>query len=203
MRKQLPALDLRAAYVGAANGDDPPFFAIFEAAMHSIGITDRRHISSHYRPEEAAYLRSADIILLAGGDADLGWRAMNRTVMASDVRDSYFSGTVLLGVSAGAVLLGVGIDQSRDPNSTAEHGALSLVPYLIRVHDEQQDWKQFRADILCASEGTRGLGISTGGGIICHPNNELQPVRRTIVELCRCADSVAEHLLVPRPPTGP
>jgi hypothetical protein len=33
---------LRAAYIGASNGDRPEFYGVFEAAVDAIGITNRR-----------------------------------------------------------------------------------------------------------------------------------------------------------------
>ncbi|MGH3553348.1 MAG: peptidase, partial [Mycobacterium sp.] len=42
---------LRAAYIGASNGDRPEFYGIFEAAVDAIGISDRRMIDSLFSPD--------------------------------------------------------------------------------------------------------------------------------------------------------
>ena len=66
----------RAAYVGAANGDRPEYYSIFEGAMEMIGVRDRRMILAGYSARDRAYLRSADLIVLAGGDVGAGLRVL-------------------------------------------------------------------------------------------------------------------------------
>ena len=69
---------LRAAYIGASNGDRPEFYEIFEAAMDAIGITDRRMIDSSFGPGDRAFLERAQLIVLAGGDVRLGWNTSRK-----------------------------------------------------------------------------------------------------------------------------
>ena len=65
---------LKAAYVGASNGDHPDFYAIFVSAMEGAGVYNWRMISSSLSGADLAFLNDADIILLAGGDVEAGWR---------------------------------------------------------------------------------------------------------------------------------
>lgn len=61
--------ELKAAYVGASNGDHPDFYAIFVSAMEGAGVSNCRMVSSSLSGADLAFLSDADIILLAGGDA--------------------------------------------------------------------------------------------------------------------------------------
>src|SRR4051794_32738630 len=62
-----------AAYIGASNGDNPDFYAIFQSAMDGIGVSNVRMILSSFSVEDRAFLEGSDIILLAGGDVEAGW----------------------------------------------------------------------------------------------------------------------------------
>ncbi len=98
--------ELRAAYVGASNGDRPEFYEIFEAAMDAIGITNRRMIDSSFGPDDHTFLERAQLIVLAGGDVRLGWTVFEKTGMKEAILHRYAQGTVLVGISAGAIQLG-------------------------------------------------------------------------------------------------
>ncbi len=63
---------LRAAYVGASNGDRPEYYEIFEGVMDAVGITDRRMIDSSFGAADRAFLDHAQLIVLAGGDVRVG-----------------------------------------------------------------------------------------------------------------------------------
>src|SRR5688572_24998840 len=65
---------LKAAYIGASNGDNPDFYAIFVSAMEGVGVIDCRMIPSVVSEADVAFLNQADIVLLAGGDVEAGWR---------------------------------------------------------------------------------------------------------------------------------
>src|SRR2546423_9704340 len=70
IREALDSTDPKAAYLGASNGDDPAFYSIFEAAMQSIGISQCRMVPVHPSADDLAFLQSADLVLLAGGDVE-------------------------------------------------------------------------------------------------------------------------------------
>src|ERR1044072_2552057 len=98
---------LKAAYVGASNGDHPDFFAIFVSAMEGLGRIDCGMISSAVSEADLAFLNDADIILLAGGDVEIGWRTFLTNGLNNHIVRRYFEGASLIGVSAGAVQLGL------------------------------------------------------------------------------------------------
>ena len=98
---------LSAAYIGASNGDRPEFYGIFEAAVDAIGINGRRMIDSSFSPDDRAFLERAQLIVLAGGDVRLGWNTFEKTGMKEVILGRYAQGAVLVGISAGAVQLGI------------------------------------------------------------------------------------------------
>src|SRR6185369_4399235 len=96
----------KAAYIGASNGDNPDFYAIFVAAMEGFGIFDCRMIPSAISEADLSFLNDADIILLAGGDVALGWRTFVTNGLDNHIVRRYSERATLIGISAGAVQLG-------------------------------------------------------------------------------------------------
>jgi len=170
---------LKAAYVGASNGDHPDFYAIFVSAMEGMGICDCRMIPSALSEVDIAFLDDADIILLAGGDVESGWRVFLNNGLSKHIIRKYFEGTTLIGVSAGAVQLGLGgLAADGSPIET-----FKLVPFIIGAHEESGNWKTTTELLRLSATNTRAIGLLTGGGAIYHPDHTLEPLRHPVVEL--------------------
>jgi cyanophycinase len=187
----------RAAYVGAANGDQPEYYSIFEGAMEMAGVRDRRMILSDYSAQDRAYLRSADLIVLAGGDVGTGLRVLRETGMDDDLDERRREGAVLVGVSAGAVQLGAMGWLGDEPADGELAGALEIVPFSVDAHDEARGWRRLRQLVLRSLPGSIGIGVPTGGGIIHHPDGTVEPVGRIAVEFRVEDDRIIESMLYP------
>lgn len=147
---------LRAAYIGASNGDRPEFYEIFEAAMDAVEITNRRMIDSSFGPADRAFLETARLIVLGGGDVRLGWTTFEKSGMKDAILGRYADGAILVGISAGAVLLGeYGIVETPHSSATELLEVFKLVPAVV------------------------GLGIPSGSGVIVHPDRTIEPLRRS------------------------
>lgn len=188
---------LKAAYLGASNGDLPEFYELFRAAMAEIGIRKSRHIPAHPTADDLEALDQADLILLAGGDTLAGWRAFQAAGVHGRIAQRYYAGAVLVGISAGAVQLGLkGWESSSaagganaaggtgvaEGDAGASFETLRLVPFVIDVHDETT-WGQLHSLVQRSGELTRGYGIPTGGGALYHPDYSLEPVRHPLTEI--------------------
>jgi len=187
---------VRAAYIGASNGDRPEYYDIFEAAVDAVGITDRRMIDSSFGPDDRAFLESADLIVLAGGDVRLGWNTFEQTGMKDVILGRYAEGAVLVGVSAGAVQLGLyGIVEKPGSPATELLDVFKLVPLVIDTHDERADWARLSQAIASIEGTTTGLGIPSGGGVIVHTDATVEPLRRHTDEF-RLEDGRVSHSLL-------
>jgi len=200
VRAQIDSERPKAAYIGASNGDDPTFFSIFEGAMDGIGIEDRRMIYADYQEQDEAYLKEADLILLAGGDVALGWKAIDETGMGQEIIQRYYGGAVLMGVSAGAVQLGLKGWTGDDPAKDKLFDTFKLIPFAVDAHDEANQWRRLQAIVKACDPPLKGLGIPTGGGLVYHPDHHLEPVRQSISEFAKKEDEVLHNLLFP--PSG-
>ncbi len=70
--------EIKAAYIGASNHDAPQFYEISQIALRQIGIQNCRLIKSNPDADDTAFLEGSNIILLAGGDTELGWSTIRR-----------------------------------------------------------------------------------------------------------------------------
>ena len=176
LRERIVPTAPKAAYIGASNGDDPQFYSIFAAAMENIGIRDCRMILSSFTPVDESFMNGADIILLAGGDVERGWRVFNQTGLTEMIAKRYYEGAVLIGISAGAIQLGLfGLVQEEGLNKLID--TFKLVPFIIGAHEEKRGWKSLRGGIELLDGSAKGIGIATGGGLIYHPDQSIEAIR--------------------------
>jgi cyanophycinase len=165
-----------AAYLGASNGDQPEFYGIFEAAMDVIGVHVRRLIPSAPTDEDVRFLRDASLIVLAGGDVLQGWHVFEQTGLKDLIQQRYRQGAWLVGVSAGAVQLGLMGWSEGAAGDVETYDTFGLVPYVISAHDERNDWAELKR-VMCSLEApARGIGLPFGGGAKYHPDRGLEPL---------------------------
>jgi cyanophycinase len=190
----------RAAYIGASNGDASEFFELFVAAMDHINLHESRMIRAEFGGDDRAFLESADLVLLAGGDVDDGWKIMTSTGMDAVITQRYYAGAAVVGVSAGAVQLGMGW-HGKDHGRVAT--GLKLVPYYIGVHSERDDWLHLRTLVEAGEEYAKGFGIQFGGAMIYHADMSMQAVRYPVAEFTKSVTDtgrVTGNLLLPVAP---
>src|ERR1044072_190915 len=187
----------KAAYLGASNGDHPQFYSIFEAAMEKIGIENRRMILSSVTSTDELFLNEADIILLAGGDVERGWKIFNQSGLTEIILERYYEGAVLIGISAGAVHLGLfGLVQEEGFNKLID--MFKLVPFIIGAHEEKQGWKSVREAIELLNGSAKGIGIPTGGGLIYYPDRSIEAIRYSLTEFSIKEGVISSSMLLPK-----
>jgi peptidase E len=187
----------RAAYIGASNGDNPGYYSIFEAAMENIGISDCRLIPSRLSSDDESFLNEADIILLAGGDVERGWNTFQENGLNEAIVRRFYEGCLLIGISAGAVQLGlVGWPENNESAGSLFY-TFKLVPWVIGAHDEDQSWEGLKKAVEFLGENVKGIGIPKGGGLIYHPDGSIEPVRQVLYEFSIKDQKIDYNLLMP------
>lgn len=189
----------RAAYIGASNGDQTDFYLLFLAAMEGIGVEDCRMISSSFPPSDAAFLNEADVILLAGGSVRRGWDVLEESGMKESIVRRYYEGALLMGVSAGAVQLGLGGWDEGDSDDEPLIETFRLIPFIISAHEEKEEWVRLTRAIELAGPETQGIGIPAGGGMIYHADHSIEPVRYPLHQFSTEEGRVVRSLLFPAP----
>jgi hypothetical protein len=103
---------------------------------------------------------------------------------------------VLVGVSAGAVQLGMGV--LLETSTMQKLSLFQFAPFYVGAHEEESEWWNLRALVNLAGDGARGIGIPAGGGMIYSPDGLLEPIRKTLIEFSKEDDRMSENLLLPQ-----
>lgn len=200
VRRLLETDNPKAAYVGASNGDAPEFYQLFEGAMEAAGVRDCHQIPSEPSAEDLEFFDSANLILLAGGDVERGWKTYQQNGLKQKLVERYYTGAMLFGVSAGAVQLGLyGWRQAQpggDEGKIELFETFKLIPLVIDAHQEP-DWRRLGRALPEAGAYVQGLGIPSGGGAIVYPDMTVEPVRRPLTELCVQDGEIRQSLVWP------
>lgn len=151
--------------------------------MDRLGVAHRAFVRSRFDATDRAALQAADLVLLAGGDPAAAWRIFERTGIETAVRARRDAGAVLVGVSAGAVLLGWlaaagGVEAGEPPLVT-----FRFVPGVVGAHEEAADWAPLRRLLRRGGLSLPGYGIPTGGGLVVHPDGSLEPLAKPTLEI--------------------
>jgi cyanophycinase len=187
----------RVAYIGASNGDSAEAHSIFAAAMDQLGSVTAHHVRASYSDEDREFLETADVILLAGGDVESGWNTFQRTGMRKQIENLYHDGTLLIGVSAGAVQCGSHTSVPSECGTRRLIETFSFAAYIVDVHDEKQDWQRLSSTIHLLEGGTIGLGIPSGGGLAMHPDGMLEPIRQGVHQFTYSEGRLRHAMLMP------
>ena len=198
IRASLPSCNPKAAYIGASNHDRAEFYDLFVAAMALIGVPNCRMVPSQPAHEDRLFLEEANLILLAGGDVEHGWQTFERNGLKNLLLRKRYDGSILMGISAGAVQLGLGV--LTDAPQPKKLDLFGFAPFYVGAHEEKDEWWNLRALVNLSQSGVRGVGIPLGGGAIYWPDGTLEPIRRPLTELMKEDDRVSERLLIPIKP---
>ena len=195
VRADLDSSSPKAAYIGASNGDQPEFYSLFQAAMEAMGISNCRSVQSQPSKEDISFIEEADLILLSGGDVERGWRTFEQNGLKELVPRKRFDGAILIGVSAGAVQLGLGcLSNSAQPKQI---DMFRFAPFYVGAHDEENDWWDLRALVNLSQTDTRAIGIPAGGGAVYQSDGTLEPIRKHLTELTKETAKITENVLTP------
>ncbi len=195
--KERPEGELKAAYIGASNGDKPEYFDIFVSAMRQIGIDLCRHIPAKPSTNDYIFLRTADLVLLAGGSIVKGWKAIQKTELQQKIMDCYHNGAVMVGISAGAIQLGLRGWRYTKKIPKDIFPTFQMVPAVVDVHDET-DWEFLRSVVRNTGETNRGYGIPAGGGAVYHADYSFEAIRHHLVEYFYVNGEIVRSLVFPK-----
>jgi hypothetical protein len=198
LRADLATSNPKAAYIGASNGDQPEFYSLFQAAMESMGISNCHLVPSQPSREDILFIDDADLILLSGGDVERGWHTFEQNGLKEMLPRKRLDGAILMGVSAGAIQLGLGsLSNSAQPKHI---DMFRFAPFYVGAHDEENDWWDLRALVNLSPSDARAIGISAGGGVVYYPDGTLEPIHKPLIELTRQSAKITENLLAPLVP---
>ena len=111
--------------------------------MEIIDVVDCRMIGGSLSSADESFLNDAAIVLLAGGDVEKGWKSFKAAGLDELLVRRYREGALLVGVSAGAVQLGMLGWEEREAAENFFY-SFALVPLIISAHDGERDWNNLK-----------------------------------------------------------
>jgi len=110
-----------------------------------------------------------------------------------------FDGAILMGVSAGAVQLGLGcLSNAAQPKPL---DMFRFAPFYVGAHDEGNDWFDIRALVNLVQSDARAIGLPAGGGAVYYADGTLEPLRKPLVEIVKENSQITENILAPPAPS--
>jgi cyanophycinase-like exopeptidase len=120
----------------------------------------------------------ADLIFVSGGDPTLGADVLERSGASAWIRAAHARGTPVMGVSAGAIVLGqwwVRWPDDDEDDEQLERTSLVrclgiVADHVFDTHNEEDDWDELRvAARLVQRQGQAAVfvGIPTRGALVC------------------------------------
>ena len=199
IRADLDSAKPSAAYIGASNGDQPEFYDLFVAAMEAMEISNCRLVPSQPSREDISFLEEAHLIVLSGGDVEKGWSAFEQNGLKELLPRLRYDGAILMGVSAGAVQLGLGhLSNAPQPKPL---DMFRFAPFYIGAHDEGNDWFDLRALVNLSQSDARAIGLPAGGGAVYYSDGTLEPLRKPLIEIVKENSEITENLMAPLDPS--
>jgi cyanophycinase-like exopeptidase len=137
--------------------------------------------------DDPGVVERADLIFVSGGDPTLGADVLERSGAAAWIRAAHARGTPVMGVSAGAIVLGEWWVRWPDDDEEDEHlQQTSLVrctgvvtDHVFDTHNEEDDWDELRVAAKLVQRGGLTavfLGIPTGGAIVLGNDGSMEVV---------------------------
>ncbi|MDX1692664.1 MAG: hypothetical protein R3208_02795 [Ketobacteraceae bacterium] len=153
-----------AVYIGASNGCDPGFYDMACDALKPLGIEQVWFLRQSLADLEPMPAGPPAVILLAGGDPETGWQVIGEPAVRDWLLRSRQQGSLLLGISAGALHLTSGIVSGG--GQARRKVFLDLYPAVTLVHEEQDHWPGYAAWQQCdPGPAIACLKIPFGAGV--------------------------------------
>ena len=197
LREAIDAPDPIAAYIGANNNDEPAYYEMFQQAMALLGITHCHMIEYGFGHKAKALLESAHVIVIAGGDPKLGWQRMHENEVPQLLAKKYAEGATIIGISAGAMQLGWQAPETGNEGQLQLFDTIRLVPAIIGAHDEANNWATLKQMLLASTSMKRGIGIPFGAGVVCHPDQTIEIMRKPVDEFVVKEGAIQHAILIP------
>jgi peptidase E len=185
------------AYVGAASGENKPFFMMMAAMLKGVGAGKIRQVvlSSEKADVKKAQdiLESSDIVYISGGDVEHGMEVVKQRKMVDFLVELYRQGKPFFGVSAGSIMLAKEWIRWRDPedDATAEvFPCLGIAPVICDTHGEAEGWEELHALLALEKDNTIGYGIVSGTAIKVYPDGKIEALGSAINQYAKINGTV-------------
>jgi peptidase E len=188
----------KIAYLGAATDDNLIFYKMMTSPLlaEGAGQVNRVVLASKKADiqKAKALLEVADVIYFGGGDVERGMQVLEEKNMVGFMQELARRDKLILGVSAGSIMLAKEWVRWRDPdddNSVEIFPCLNIAPVVCDTHAEEDDWQELKTLLKIAPADMTGYGIPSGAAIKVFPNGTVEALGGTVCRFSRHGKTVS------------
>lgn len=171
------------SYIGTANGENRLFLeSHFIPMMKEAGAASVTLVpllgKKHGTEKTRKLLTESDLIYIAGGEVEDGMIGIPSDIRVL-LRQLFDLGKVILTMSAGTIMCGIGWphwdDEDNHPEDAILFDCLGFASTIFDTHCEDEDWVELRKAVELSPEGFVGYGIPAGGCVVVSPDGVMHP----------------------------
>jgi len=180
------------AYIGAAHGDSMMFYSFIKRLIVAAGAGKVELVplvKKKSNMEEAqTILESSDCIFVSGGDVSEGMRVLTERSVIPLIKKRYNEGALIIGVSAGSIMLAkqwINWPDENDEASAELFPCMNIAPVLCDTHGEADEWNELQS-LLRLTEGDQiGYGIPSGGAMLIYSDGAIEAISMPLYRIER------------------
>lgn len=160
------------AYIGAAHGDSLMFYLFIKRMITAAGAGKIELVSLVKKKSDMdkarSIIQSADCIFVSGGDVNEGMRVLTERSVVPLIKNRYKEGALIIGVSAGSIMLAKQWINWPDENNEASaelFPCMNIAPVLCDTHGEDDKWNELHSLMRLTEVDQIGYGIPGGGAM--------------------------------------
>jgi len=186
------------AYIGAAHGDSLMFYLFIKRLIVAAGAGKVELVPLAKKKSNIAeaqlIIQSSDCIFVSGGDVSEGMRVLTEKSVIPLIKKRYDEGALIIGVSAGSIMLAkqwINWPDENDEASAELFPCMNIAPVLCDTHGEEDKWNELHS-LLRLTEGDQiGYGIPSGGAMRISTDGAVEAISLPLYRIERKGGDIA------------
>ena len=186
------------AYIGAAHGDSLKFYLFIKRLIVAAGAGEVELVplvKKKSNMEKAkSIIESADCIFVSGGDVSEGMRVLNERSVVPLIKKRYNEGALIIGVSAGSIMLAkqwINWPDENDEASAELFPCMNIAPVLCDTHGEEDKWNELHSLLRLTDGDQIGYGIPSGGAMRISTDGAVEAISLPLYRIERKGGDIA------------
>ena len=185
------------SYIGAAHGDSLMFFLFIKRQITAAGAGKVELVplaKKKSNMEKAqSIIESADCIFVSGGDVAEGMRVLTEKSVVPLIKKRYNEGALIIGVSAGSIMLAkqwINWPDENDEASAELFPCMNIAPVLCDTHGEEDKWDELHSLLRLTADDQIGYGIPSGGAMRISSDGTVEAISMPLYRIERKGDKI-------------
>ena len=186
------------AYIGAAHGDSLMFYLFIKRLIVAAGAGKVELVPLAKKKSNIAeaqlIIQSSDCIFVSGGDVSEGMRVLTEKSVIPLIKKRYDEGALIIGVSAGSIMLAkqwINWPDENDEASAELFPCMNIAPVLCDTHGEEDKWNELHSLLRLTDGDQIGYGIPSGGALRISTDGTVEAVGLPLYRIERKGGDIA------------